>query len=359
MEWIGILISGIVTALASLGGTLATNRTNKQLAANANQLSQQEAEKSFYRSLPETQVRNLQNAGMSRAAALATLDNGGAYQAAPVSTAQMEAPDLSALNFGADLASSFQQHESNVNEKARVESEVKINEDRNRREQEAHDAEMVDKKYGHETRAQRDALVVAFDNKVSDEDVMSIRTEQDLRNLMKDTDAWKNANSDARKQLFEDAQRRRAERLDELHYEIENQAKEAADKLNDAQLRKALAEASMSEEEARRYPAMAELQKRYLNGQINSLLQDYKYKKDDHEYQETLRATEKLILAAEKESAEAQARIDKADADYRDSKFGRVMNGVQQVVGAVAPVVGGATNVIQVASTAAAHRKKK
>lgn len=112
MEWMfGAIIAAIIGAGVGIFATTAqndsirqTNSTNKQIADDANKLSQQESAKALYQSLPTTQVRNMVAAGMSKYGALSVLDNGGVYTPAPITTSQMQPKDFSGMS---ELGSNF------------------------------------------------------------------------------------------------------------------------------------------------------------------------------------------------------------------------------------------------------------
>ena len=67
------------------------NETNMRIAEQANALQREESEKAYRRSMPINQVANMQAAGMSKAAALNTINGGGSYQPAAVNVAQVQA----------------------------------------------------------------------------------------------------------------------------------------------------------------------------------------------------------------------------------------------------------------------------
>lgn len=72
--------------------TEKTNETNLQIAQEANAAQAAENEKAYERSKAGNQVGLLMQAGMSRAGAINSLNNGGSYTPAPINTAQMQAP---------------------------------------------------------------------------------------------------------------------------------------------------------------------------------------------------------------------------------------------------------------------------
>lgn len=108
------------TNAANLAAVSQTNATNYQIAKETNASNVRQAELAYQRSLPSMQIRNMMNAGMSRAGALASLTGGGTY-AAPVmqgSTAQSPRFEKNQFrpNFDklADLMRGFQNIPANV-----------------------------------------------------------------------------------------------------------------------------------------------------------------------------------------------------------------------------------------------------
>lgn len=79
-----------------------TNETNMAIAKMTNAAQAREHEKAYERSKATNQVNLLQQAGMSKAGALQTLNGGGSYQPAPMQSSQAQAPqlDLSAVTNG-------------------------------------------------------------------------------------------------------------------------------------------------------------------------------------------------------------------------------------------------------------------
>lgn len=108
LSWINTLFSGasgvLGTILQNVYNTRqieSTNKANKEIVEMQNQAAAAESEKAYKRSLPQNQVANMMNAGMSRAGAINALNGGGHYQPAPVSASMEQAPQIdlsSAIN---------------------------------------------------------------------------------------------------------------------------------------------------------------------------------------------------------------------------------------------------------------------
>ena len=80
--------------VANVLGTILTNKSNERIAAEQNAMQQAESEKAYQRSKATTQVQNLQDAGMSKAGALSTLNGGGSYTPAPITSSTAQAPQI-------------------------------------------------------------------------------------------------------------------------------------------------------------------------------------------------------------------------------------------------------------------------
>lgn len=117
-EIIAAIISGIMSAVgvaANTGMTFATNKKNEELTNNANAMQVAEAEKSRAYSSPSAQVSRLQDAGMSKAGALSSLNGSGAYTPAPVNVAQYQAPQMDLSSFGNSMSTIVNSLESSRN----------------------------------------------------------------------------------------------------------------------------------------------------------------------------------------------------------------------------------------------------
>ena len=100
-SWLGSLFSGasgvLGTILQNVFNTRQikeTNKANENLVRMQNEAAKEESELAYKRSLPQNQVANLMNAGMSRAGAINTLTGGGSYQPAPVAVSENDAPQI-------------------------------------------------------------------------------------------------------------------------------------------------------------------------------------------------------------------------------------------------------------------------
>lgn len=115
MGLIGSIVNTKQTNEANLQIARETNAANRQMVQEQNRAAAAESEKAYQRSKATTQVANMMQAGMSRAAAINALNGGGSYTPAPVNVSQDTAPqmqtaDLSALaNIGQAFAQRAQQ----------------------------------------------------------------------------------------------------------------------------------------------------------------------------------------------------------------------------------------------------------
>lgn len=96
-------MSGLTIKQGEILGNTASQIVTNQMQADA---QRKESDLAYKRSLPTNQVRNLVNAGMSRAGAINTLNGGGSYTPAPIS-ATSPSP-------GSDIANSRQIDSQNV-----------------------------------------------------------------------------------------------------------------------------------------------------------------------------------------------------------------------------------------------------
>lgn len=101
MSWLRSLFSGglgivgsIIQNAFNVRQQKEVNKNNRELVQMQNDAAAAESEKAYKRSLPVNQVGNMRAAGMSHAAAINALNDGGSYQPAPVNTAQDQAPQI-------------------------------------------------------------------------------------------------------------------------------------------------------------------------------------------------------------------------------------------------------------------------
>lgn len=151
---IGTIGLGAYQAVTNKKAVEETNETNLQAVRETNATNVEQAELAYQRSLPTQQVKNLMDAGMSRAGALSALTGGGTYTAPVLQSAHADAPqmDLSGVFSGLDR---LQNIPSNVEQAQlvgeqrhalEVDTQNKINADN--RAQEQHEFDMWQKLYG-------------------------------------------------------------------------------------------------------------------------------------------------------------------------------------------------------------------
>ena len=94
------LLGSVFSTVANVVNTKRTNAANERMTAAQNAMQVAENEKAYERSKATNQVNLLQQAGMSKAGALSTINGGGSYQPAPINVSQAQAPEI-------DLSSAF------------------------------------------------------------------------------------------------------------------------------------------------------------------------------------------------------------------------------------------------------------
>ena len=218
MDWIAKLLSslfsggiGLFQGLTNYNSVQDTNAMNLKIARETNQSNVEQANLAYARSLPFNQVKNLTDAGMSRAAALQSLSGGGTYSAPTLSSARMDAPQMnlqgvmSAIERLGDIPSNVTQQEINKQtlEGLRIENENKIAEEK--RKQELHDFNIWKFKYDKNTAemldtASQKVLNALIDSGKSIQDFKDFEDMITKLGLNKDTDI-RNLNYIARQDL--------------------------------------------------------------------------------------------------------------------------------------------------------------
>lgn len=218
MDWIAKLLSslfsgsiGLFQGLTNYNSVQDTNAMNLKIARETNQSNVEQANLAYARSLPFNQVKNLTDAGMSRAAALQSLSGGGTYSAPTLSSARMDAPQMnlqgvmSAIERLGEIPSNVTQQEINKQtlEGLRIENENKIAEEK--RKQELHDFNIWKFKYDKNTAemldtASQKVLNSLIDSGKSIEDFKDFEDLITKLGLVKDEDI-RNLNHIARQDL--------------------------------------------------------------------------------------------------------------------------------------------------------------
>ncbi len=92
------LLGSVFSDVANVVNTKRTNAANERMTAAQNAMQVAENEKAYERSKATNQVNLLQQAGMSKAGALSTINGGGSYQPAPINVSQAQAPQIDLTN---------------------------------------------------------------------------------------------------------------------------------------------------------------------------------------------------------------------------------------------------------------------
>lgn len=150
---LGVVINGAIQG--------STNRKNEKLVEETNAANVEQANLAYERSLPINQVQNMQDAGMSKYAALSALSGGGSYSAPTMQSAQHNGINL---DFNA-IADRFNNIPSNSNQlKLQQEQIQNLTQNREfaaneeKRKQEQHDFDIWQKLYGKDATLKLDSL---------------------------------------------------------------------------------------------------------------------------------------------------------------------------------------------------------
>lgn len=164
---IAMLVMGIVSAIAGIGSTIATNRSNKKIqesvnetnarnVAVTNQANAQQAELAYSRNSVSGQLQQMMSNGISRQGALNAITGAGSYQPAQFTAAQAEASRNmpfnidSAVNGMQGAFSSAQQMEQFRKQQENVQRQLDIAERDEQRRQEVHQQQLADMKLKHD-----------------------------------------------------------------------------------------------------------------------------------------------------------------------------------------------------------------
>lgn len=214
MEWLfGLLpaIGDLFSGIFGTANTASTNAANLQIARETNAANAEQAQLAYERSKPVNQVLQMEQAGMSKPAALNKLAGGGVYTAPTMQGATMEKQDFSWLsNLGhslSDMPANVQQRKL-VNEQIndlKQQQELRAREEK--RKQELHEFDVWQKQYGKDAATKLDAAQSLIMNKLleSGRELDSFRSYEDLvRSLgLQDAQELNHLPSIARNQLFD------------------------------------------------------------------------------------------------------------------------------------------------------------
>lgn len=216
-------ILSLLSVLSSIGLGIAqnvlnkksvdsTNESNLQAVRETNQSNVEQSELAYSRSLPIQQLRNLMDAGFSRAGAVSHLTGAGSYSAPVLQSGSSQANqfDFSNIASAVDRASNIPTNVEQLNlikdqrNALALESQIKLNNDR--RAQELHDFDIWQKTYGKKATEMIDQLsnfIVqkASENNISLDDIDSIDKLVDKFHLH-DNNIWLNMPSGARMQIL-------------------------------------------------------------------------------------------------------------------------------------------------------------
>lgn len=146
-----------------------TNQTNLQISRETNDANAAQAHAAYLQSLPETQVRDMISAGISKGAALQKVAGGGTYTAPVMQPATMQASqkqafqaDTGAIQAAIDRWSSIPsnviQRKLQQQEMDKIRMEMFHAEQEEKRKQELHDYEVWQRQYGKDIATITDAF---------------------------------------------------------------------------------------------------------------------------------------------------------------------------------------------------------
>lgn len=134
------LFGGGMSFLGGILSSVLSNVAQRKLQREQNEYNKRESELAYRRSLPVTQVSNLQAAGMSKAAALNAVSGGNSYTPMPSVGREISTPDLGGVfsNVAQMMLAERQLQESKTQNNHNRDMDI----DENRRQNEAHEEEM-------------------------------------------------------------------------------------------------------------------------------------------------------------------------------------------------------------------------
>lgn len=181
--WTALAI--VLSAIIGVVTTVATNKSNEQNVEDANEANLEsvretnasnveQANLAYQRSLPVNQVKNLMDAGFSRAGALSKLTGGGTYSA-PVlqsGTSMAKQNDYSGIASAferlSDIPSNVEQHKMVKLQRASLEQEMLLREQDEIRKRELHEFEVWNKTLGKEATTKLNSLASYIVSKAAD-----------------------------------------------------------------------------------------------------------------------------------------------------------------------------------------------
>lgn len=238
IDLIILLVIGLVGTLASAGvgigqavsnkqATEQANETNLQIARETNQANVEQANLAYQRSLPINQVRNLMDAGMSRAGALSALTGGGSYTAPTLQGTQVqpETMDLSGVAESmqrlGNIPGNVEQAQMMSAQRTALEQQTNQREQAFKTEMQIKSQELLGKKlenigtmYGQRVQRETDELANSIVDAMysSGRDIDSFDSEQSIYDLMKDNELFKNSSSVARQNAIDLARQRKQDK---------------------------------------------------------------------------------------------------------------------------------------------------
>lgn len=326
--FLAFVLPALISAIAGIGlgigqnvsntkSVESTNQANLEAVRETNASNVEQANLSYQRSLPINQVKNLMDAGFSRAGALNNLTGGGTYTAPVLQSSHGDAPQMdfssiaSSFDRLSDIPSNVEQHKMVQLQRENLLQEMRLRDQEEMRKQELHDYEVWEKSLGKEATTKLNSLASyivskAADNGVNLDDVDSIDKLVRTFDLGRNPD-WRTMPHIARNQVLQAVQNQHAE----------NRARQAADDAHRAAgdehqlqvVRKQIADADLDERQKTLIFKLIDLYQRYeMNEFTLDQLQDEKVLRQAG-FENKKEAAEAVSAA---ENLEAKARKDKA-----------------------------------------------
>lgn len=218
------ILPALISAIAGVGLGIGQNVTNKKSVEDTNQANLQavretnasnveQANLAYQRSLPINQVKDLMDAGMSRAGALNMLTGGGTYTAPVLQSSHGDSPQMDFSSIANSIErltgvpSNVEQHKMMQLQRESLEQEIRLRDLDEQRKQEQHQYDMWLKTYGKKSTEMIDALSskivsIAADKGINLADIDSVDKLVKVFDLGND-EIWRNMPAQARWQVLE------------------------------------------------------------------------------------------------------------------------------------------------------------
>lgn len=290
----------VLSAIIGVVTTVATNKSNAQNVEDANEANLEavretnasnveQANLAYQRSLPVNQVRQLMDAGFSRAGALNKLAGGGTYTAPVLQSGSSMAKQndysgiASAFERLGDIPSNVEQHKMVQLQRENLQQEMRLREKEELRKQQLHDFELWEKSLGKESTTKLNSLASyivskAADNGVNLDEIDSIDKLVKTFDLGRNPD-WRSMPHIARNQVLQAVQTQHAENRARQSSQDTHRAAEDTHRISEQQLERIRQDVQdfKDEKDAR----SKEYKLRALRAQFESLMVEQNVSKEE------------------------------------------------------------------------------